>query len=81
MKMIRLRGFSRSYRIDHVASVLLQGIWSLTSMQKISGQGLYCPSVQSGGPYQSQSVRRDILVPCLEFSFKEGILRVIYKLN
>jgi len=81
VKMIRLRGFSRSYRTDHVASVLLQGIWSLTSMQKISGQVLYCPSVQSGDPYQRQGIRRDILIPCLEFSFEESILRVIYKLN
>lgn len=39
--------------------------------------------VQSDGPYpaESQNIHREILVPCLGFSFKEDILHIIYKLN
>lgn len=65
--------------IDHVTSVLLQDIQSLTFMQKTADQTMgLCQCLMSS---PGQDIHTDIHSLYLEFSFKESILHIIYKLN
>lgn len=65
--------------IDHMTSVLLQDIQSLTFMQKTADQTMGLGQCLMSSP--GQDIHTDIHSLCLEFSFKESILHIIYKLN
>lgn len=62
-----------------LTSVLLQDIQSLTFMQKTADQTMgLCQCLMSS---PGQDIHTDIHSLYLEFSFKESILHIIYKLN